>query len=210
MDKSIKKENIPILSAYVIWCSVLFFVFNLSDGVSWSLIIEEFKSINIKSSVLVVMMPLIIIVTNGLLSSETKAKIVFLRLEHSLPGHRVFSKYIKKDSRIDIDKLKDLVGDLPTDPIEQNKLWYRLYKKNENSSLIYESHKSFILTRDLAIFSLLFIIGSIIYFIIVKWNASSTKLILIYIVQLILLIISVNNYGKRFACNVIADFMKDA
>lgn len=47
---------------------------------------------------------------NGLLSADAKARIVFLRWKHALPGHRAFSRYATTDSRINIDRLKVLSG----------------------------------------------------------------------------------------------------
>lgn len=39
---------------------------------------------------------------NGLLSPDAKAKLVFLRWHHALPGHRAFSELAPKDPRIDM------------------------------------------------------------------------------------------------------------
>jgi hypothetical protein len=71
-------------------------------------------------------------VVNGLLSSDAKARIVFLRWNHALPGHRAFSKYAAADTRIDVVKLKKACGNkFPDDPAEQNSTWYLLYKSIE-------------------------------------------------------------------------------
>jgi hypothetical protein len=40
-------------------------------------------------------------IANGLLSADMKARLVFLRWHHALPGHRAFSKYAQQDPRID-------------------------------------------------------------------------------------------------------------
>jgi hypothetical protein len=49
-------------------------------------------------------------VTNGLLSANMKARLVFLRWMYALPGHRAFSKYALADPRIDLARLKKSLG----------------------------------------------------------------------------------------------------
>src|ERR1700757_3287650 len=41
-------------------------------------------------------------VLNGLLSADAKARVVFLRWRHALPGHRAFSVHAACDPRIDV------------------------------------------------------------------------------------------------------------
>ena len=60
---------------------------------------------------------LIVTVLNGVLSPDTKARLVFLKWRYALPGHRAFSKYAKSDTRIDIQSLERMHGAaLPVDP----------------------------------------------------------------------------------------------
>src|SRR5262245_40187581 len=76
-------------------------------------------------------------VLNGLLNADLKARLVFLRWRHALPGHRAFSKYALSDPRIDPSALEKVNGgSLPTDPIEQNRAWYRLYRASENDHAV--------------------------------------------------------------------------
>jgi hypothetical protein len=52
-----------------------------------------------------------------------KARLVFLRWRHALPGHRAFSKYAVRDPRIDVSSLEKLHGgSLSVDPVEQNQI----------------------------------------------------------------------------------------
>jgi hypothetical protein len=76
-------------------------------------------------------------VLNGLLPAELKARLVFLRWRNALPGHRAFSQYINSDPRIDPTAVQKAVGgSLPVDPVEQNRMWYRLYKTVENDPAV--------------------------------------------------------------------------
>ena len=99
-------------------------------------------------------------VTNGLLSASIKARLVFLRWHHALPGHRAFSTLAPADPRIDLPRLKKAVGNKwPQSPDDQNRAWYRIYKEMESEAAIVQVHREFLLTRDYAAFALLFLTG---------------------------------------------------
>ena len=96
-------------------------------------------------------------VANGLISAEAKARLVFLRWRHALPGHRAFSKYAASDPRIDVAKLKKVCGNkFPEDPVEQNRTWYRLYKAVEGNPSVVQVQRDFLLMRDYAALAALF------------------------------------------------------
>jgi hypothetical protein len=83
-------------------------------------------------------------VLNGLLPASAKARLVFLRWRNALPGHRAFSRYMTADPRIDPAAAKKAIGGpLPVDAVEQNQVWYRLYKKVENDPAISQVHRIF-------------------------------------------------------------------
>jgi hypothetical protein len=72
-------------------------------------------------------------VLTGLLSSDAKARLVFLRWHHALPAHRAFSVHASRDPRLDVAALEKIHGAaFPVDPVEQNLAWYRIYKTMEN------------------------------------------------------------------------------
>jgi hypothetical protein len=71
---------------------------------------------------------LIATVISGFLSADMKARIVFLRWNDALPGHRAFTVYAPRDSRIDLAALTASHGPLPVLPKDQNRLWYRIFK----------------------------------------------------------------------------------
>ena len=88
-------------------------------------------------------------VLNGVVSADAKARLVFLRWHHALPGHRAFSAYAVRDPRIDVPALEKLHGAaLPVDPVEQNRAWYRIYKTMENDAAVRQVHRDFLLLRD--------------------------------------------------------------
>jgi hypothetical protein len=83
-------------------------------------------------------------IANGLLSADIKARLVFLRWHHALPGNRAFSKYAQQDPRIDQVKLAQLVDmkSMSTPEVE-NAAWYRLYDDHESLRLFVERFKDY-------------------------------------------------------------------
>jgi hypothetical protein len=143
---------------------------------------------------------------NGLVSANMKARLVFLRWNYALPGHRAFSRYAQVDPRIDVDHLKKSLGNkLPEGPEAENKTWYRLFKEVEAAPEVQHIHREFLFTRDYTSLSALFLIGLSIAALVVvhSWNIA-----LIYCFALLLQFVIVRHvaatYGARFVCTVLA------
>lgn len=145
-------------------------------------------------------------VLNGVLSSEAKARLVFLRWRNVLPGHRAFSEYAAADPRIDLAALKKTIGtDFPVEPLDQNRVWYRLYRTVESDPAVRQVHRDFLLLRDYTGFCVLFI---------VFFGAAglctirSLKTAFLYLALLALQYVVVrqaaSNYGMRFVTTVLA------
>ena len=66
----------------------------------------------------------------------------------------------RKDSRVDMQALEEEHGPLPTDPAEQNQLWYKLSKTTANRASVYEAHYAWLLARDLTSLSFALLIVS--------------------------------------------------
>ncbi|MGZ4953506.1 MAG: hypothetical protein ACXV8Q_00220 [Methylobacter sp.] len=146
-------------------------------------------------------------VLNGLLDANTKARLVFLRWNHALPGHRVFSKYAKLDPRIDMDKLKKLHGsELPTDPTQENEVWYGMYKSVQNTPTVSQVHRDFLLLRDYTGLAVIFLIvlGSIGVYAIESMDTALLYLGIL-ILQFSIVRLSASNYGIRFVTTALAE-----
>lgn len=145
-------------------------------------------------------------VLNGLVSAEMKARLVFFRWRHALPGHRAFSKYAVRDSRTDIAIVEKLHGgQLPIDPAEQNRAWYRLYKTVEHDHAVRQVHRDFLLLRDYTGLSAVFVVF---YGIAGLYAIPSLKIGLIYLlvlfVQYLVARQAASNYGIRMVTTVLA------
>ncbi len=145
-------------------------------------------------------------VLNGFLSPDMKARLVFLRLHHALPGHRAFTKYAVRDPRIDLSALKKLHGGiLPVDPVEQNRVWYRIYKTMENDPAVRQVHRDSLLMRDYTGLSAIFLVF---YGAVGLYAIPSIKTGVVYFVvlagQYILAQQAAFNYGVRLVTTVLA------
>jgi hypothetical protein len=145
-------------------------------------------------------------VANGLLGANMKARLVFLRWTHALPGHRAFSKHALADSRIDLARLKKSLGNkLPEGPEAENKVWYRILKEEEAAPEVQHIHREFLLMRDYTGFSVLFLVwlGVTALFLVQSWKVALT-----YCLALLLQFIIVRHvaatYGARLVCTVLA------
>ncbi len=145
-------------------------------------------------------------VANGLLSADLKARLVFLRWKHALPGHRAFSVYAKKDPRIDFARLQRALGNkLPGDPEAENAAWYRFYLEVQSVPAVQQVHRDFLLLRDYTGLAALFLIGFGVaaFVVVVTW-----KVFAFYVGFLILQSVVVRHaaatYGVRFVCTVLA------
>ncbi len=149
----------------------------------------------------------IVSVTNGLVPADVKAKLVFLRRRHALPGHRAFTRYAPSDPRTGLERLRTtLGGDLPTQPERQNDVWYNeCFKKVENDPAVLDAHREFLFTRDYATLALLILatFGAASFLLIKDWRLRAG-----YdgwlIVQLLLARQAAVTYGGRFVCTVLA------
>ena len=141
-----------------------------------------------------------------MLPQDLKATLVYWKIKQALPGHEAFSKYGPADSRVDMASLRKNVGALPTDPREQNSLWYKLYRKVGSEVGVMDSHKAFLLFRDMAAISILLAIAVPITFLLVGvqvfvvWWALA-----LFLGQYFITAIAARNTGIRFVGTVLAE-----
>jgi len=101
--------------------------------------------------------------------------------------------------------LKKHVGSLPTDPAEQNARWYKLYKMVANEPEVLETHKLFLMYRDMAVMSLpLFLLLPAAAYGTGAPMPSAALAAAVLIIQYLLAAVSARWSGIRFVCNVLA------
>jgi hypothetical protein len=201
--KSLKDQNRKALFAIVAANALaLFSLAQVTSGeaLSWSALLKLFTrllSVGVACTLSTVL--------NGLLSADTKYKLVFWRRHDVLPAHRAFSQHAPADPRIDLARLEKVHGaPLPTEPKQQNATWYQMYKTVEDKPAVTQVHRDFLLLRDYTALSVLFIVPCAA---VALWTVPLHPA-LVYIAclaaQYMTVRISARTYGIRFVTTVLA------
>lgn len=142
-----------------------------------------------------------------LLPDHVKASLVFLRIADPLPGCRAFSEHMATDPRIDTAALKRQVGvPLPSNPREQNALWYKLYKSVSEHKSVQDAHRSYLALRDLSVACAVMVVPlSIVVLLTTTFAISGVLFALAVLGEFWLLRTAASNVGIRFVTNVLAD-----
>jgi len=206
----LKTKNISIIVIFIIWCISVYVTFFTGFEAFWSELQAKYTELNREEGLVVALMPILVVILSGIISSALKARLIFWRRRHALPGHRVFSKLAPKDARIDMEYLRNKIGTIPDDPKAQNTLWYRLYRKYEDGPTVKHTHRNFLLARDLSTISLIFAVFGTIGLI---FGSIHFKALSIYFVVMlahyIILSVVAQNHGNRLVCNVITEYLED-
>ncbi|NQT62979.1 MAG: hypothetical protein HQ556_08495 [Candidatus Marinimicrobia bacterium] len=208
--KSLKSQNRPALTAFIIYCLAVYIVFTTGTTEFWKSLIERFDALNSKDGMVAFIAPILCVVITGILSVSIKEALVFFRYKNALPGHRAFSKLAHKDKRFKAADIENKMGIIPEDPDEQNAEWFKLYKRYESDTSIIEAHKIFLLTRDLTAISFIFLILGTASFSLQQQVSSPAFRYFIYmLVHYLSIGLAARNYGNRFVTNVFAVYVTD-
>jgi hypothetical protein len=202
MTKTLKEQNSKLIWVFFSFNVVLFYIIGLSQIINFSEL--EMKSFITVRGVWVLIVPLLLFVLNGIVSSDIKAVLSFWRFKNPLPACRAFSFYADKDDRIDKNFLTSKFGQLPSLHKEQNSLWYKIYKKHQENPVVKKSHKDFLLARDIASVAFLFFIVGGVSILFLTAEAVKWIYIIYLFIQFIIFAIVAQNHGKRFVCNALA------
>ena len=164
-----------------------------------------FASISRKDGLIALLAPIATFTLNGLLSADTKARLIYWRYHHPLPGSRAFTHHLPVDGRADPSTLIDRWGDLPNDPDDQNRLWYRIYKQVESDIRVHEAHRAWLLSRDMTGYAALFFPFLAIPTLLMDTPWASTGWYLLWLLtQYVFGVAAARTYGDRFVQNVLA------
>jgi len=203
---TLKTKNALYLWSFIAANWVVFFAIMIAAKLDYTSMNGMWHRIAAKDGMIAACMPIFTIILNGLLGDQAKARLVFWRWKDPLPGCRVFSELIHADPRIDIKRLKEKLGGFPRSAKEQNVAWFQVYKRQAKSVVVNDSHRLYLLTRDMAalsvVFAIAFPLGAI-------WSTTSWSLQVGYfiglLVQFAMISTSARNYGNRFALNVLTE-----
>lgn len=148
---------------------------------------------------------LVTVVLTEILPLKWRTAIVHWKLKNPLPGYSAFTEHLETDSRIDIGKLNQLFGDLPTEPAAQNRLFYKILKWVEDTSSVSQSHGRFLLLRDMSILTLISALVLSLVALAITWDFKLTIIYFIILLTLYLVVtFAAQHAAVRFLHNVLA------
>lgn len=200
---SLKDANRLPLYALVLFNAVLFVTVVKSDSLLKGDFVTAARDITgvIPAGILALLVGFL----NAQASALNKARLVFGRWEHPLPGAEAFSRYMYEDPRINVQRLTELCTPVPLEPEEQNSRWYELYRSVEADSSVRHVHREFLFARDYTALSLgiLLTLGPA-GFIWIPSPRTAVVYALCLIVQFLLARNAARDHGKRFVTTVLA------
>lgn len=202
---SLKQQNYPFIILYVLFNFAIFFVIYKNGFLNLNSFNDMFKYLSQKDGIFFILLPILLIVLQGLIPSKIKEILIFWKKKNRLPGCQAFTKYMKEDNRINKKILIEKYGKLPKKEEKQNKLWYSIYRKISDKG-IDKTHKDYLLSRELTIVTVFFI--PIFPMILWYFTNIENKILIIFSIFLILeyLIIRyvAKNHAERLVTNVLA------
>lgn len=137
------------------------------------------------------------------LSPTAKARLVFWRWHHALPGHRAFTVYAQTDPRVDISGLEKRLGALPREPMAENRAWFQLYKPLQKEPAVEHAHREYLFFRDYAALAAIALVALGTASVAYVGSVASLYLVLLA-VQYLLARTAASNAGARFVTAVLA------
>lgn len=200
-DRSLKSLNMKwlvLLASLDVVLVLLFVAPEFVEDASWS-------AIAAMRGLVTALLPVIVLLLTGMLSHEVKARLVYWKWANPYPGCEAFTRHGPADARIDMVALKKNVGDLPSDAAEQNKKWFKLYKLVGDDKAVVESHKLYLMYRDMATMSLPLVVMVPLG---LWFGTASPRTLwitaLMFAIQFVVCCLGARNSGTRFVCNVLS------
>jgi hypothetical protein len=146
-------------------------------------------------------LPLIAFVLNGIAPVKLKNFLVFWRIKKQLPANRAFSVHMKKDERIDEAILQSKYPKIGGKEFDENKLWYKIYQKYQDSPSVWDAQKGYLFARDMTTLSMYFLL---IMVVLSAFDNDAANLIVVFLLEYFILMITSRVYASRFVRNVLA------
>jgi hypothetical protein len=200
---SLKDANASKLFALLAANVVFFYLFIHADLITtqnWSKLLGSWITV-VPAGVGVALVGIL----NGQISSDMKARMVFLRWHFPYPGSRAFTDHGPQAMSVDMLALQRRYGSLPTDPKEQNILWYRLYHAVADLPAVAQAHRHFLFARDYAFMSSIMLLALGGSACVIARPATDLAIYITFlIVQWVLALNAANVGGRRLVTVVLA------
>jgi hypothetical protein len=172
--------------------------------------LEKLKTALPSGSLSIAIIMLAKLVLLGLFPARLRDRLIHWRWLHPLPGCRAFTKFGPSDPRVDMARLQQRYGQLPTDPAEQGRLFYKIYRAHADDVGVLDAHKSYLAARDIATISLILLI---LFPGLAWWATGNLERVALYSAFLFgpysLMSFAAHAYARRFVENVLAAASSD-
>lgn len=155
----LKAQNAWLIRAALVLHALAFtyvafepFVLTQLDGVD---ALKKIKAVLAPGSVSLAVIVLAKLILLGIVPARLRDRLIYWRWRHPLPGSRAFTRLGPNDARVDIASLERLYGPLPSDPGEQDYLFYKIYRIHADEVGVLDAHKSYLAARDIGIINLI-------------------------------------------------------
>lgn len=202
MKLSLKTQNRPSVIIYSLFLGVLiWWTIKGSIDLPDILTASEYQS----TALVAGLSGIVSLLISELIPAKVKLHLVYWRRKNPAPGSRAFSEIMHLDHRIDPKVLERRFGPLPTDPAEQDRKWYQIYKPLDGNIGVDDPHKSYLLFRELTVSTVVLgLVGTVLAIIfasnLVHVLAFSGTMVLFFCAMAI----AAQNAGKRLVSNTLA------
>lgn len=168
-------------------------------------LLAKIQEIAVPGSISLAVIILTKLVLLGLVPPNLRDRLIHLRWHYPLPGAAAFSRIGPQSSRVDMGIVAERFGPLPDGPEEQDRLYYRIYRKFRDEIGVVDAHRSYLAARDIATINLLVFLSAPWLAI---WTTGDVRRALVYALILIgaylLFAVAAKNYAYRMVQNTLA------
>ncbi len=202
----LKGRNAVYLWSFISINIAVFLCLLVSKALTESSVDHFWHRVTMKDGIVLASIPILAIVLSGVIGDMAKARLVFWRWKNPLPGCRVFTELLNADPRLDVPALQKKLGEFPHEPQAQNALWFNLYRHHSGAPRVLEAQRIYLLTRDMAAISALFVVllSIGVFAGLVGWKITALYAAALF-AQYLLVANSARNYGNRFVLNVLSE-----
>lgn len=141
----------------------------------------------------------------GMIPPDWRDRIIHLKWRHPLPGCRAFTKIGPNSSHVDMQALIAKLGPLPTDPSDQNKLFYKIYKTVRDDVGVCDAHRRYLAARDIGTITAILVLPLPVLAAFATHNGGrSLAYAMLLFVTYILCALAAKNYSWRMVQHVLA------
>lgn len=207
--KSLKEQNAWLIRAAMIAHIVGFAWITLEPAKivkgSLSDFLLTLEAVTVPGSMSLGLIVIASLVLLGLIPPNWRDRIIHLRWHNPLPGCRAFTSIGPAASHVDMNCLSARLGQLPSDPAEQNKLFYKIYKPLRDDVGVCDPHRRYLAARDIGTITALLVVPLSLLAFVATENAGRS---LVYGVALLVTYLfcamAAKNYSLRMAQHVLA------